>query len=528
MRLRNEPRRGAPASPTCPATSSSGGAGVDVRRRRRRAGCSTPGTSGAPARAAARSARAAGRRRRPAARPPAPPPSSLNVTARRRPRRRPTSASDPTPRRRAAAGQQPQPAARPRRPPAAVVVGVGEDGAVVAAQQRRPRAPGRRPRRLVRPGATAGSALPPGRAAPRCSTPARRRRGRRPRRRAADVVLAGSRRRCPARPPRVVLNVTAVGARPTTDVRVYPTPAGSSVPAASNLNVGPRADRRQRRASPPSAATARCGCATPPAASHLIVDLAGWFGPVGNGWDISWPQCTRRGADAPAGCRPAAPSPSSASPAARRSPTTSASPRSGRGRRQPARASRRSTSTSTPPASATSADGSRVWAEVCGTGTPTSACGTRTASASRAYALAAAARRCPNGGRPMVWMDVEGPYANGPFWQTGYAGAVARQPRASSRALVDGAARGGLPRSAPTPTAAACRPQQRLARRSWASGGCCRCRTGSSARPTPSPRTICGAGALLQRRPGRDGAGAAGDQPGRGVRRQRALLTLSP
>ena len=25
----------------------------------------------------------------------------------------------------------------------------------------------------------------------------------------------------------------------------------------------------------------------------------------------------------------------------------------------------------------------------------------------------------------MVWMDVEGPYLNGPFWQTGYAGAVA-------------------------------------------------------------------------------------------------------
>ena len=39
-----------------------------------------------------------------------------------------------------------------------------------------------------------------------------------------------------------------------------------------------------------------------------------------------------------------------------------------------------------------------------------------------------------HGGRPMVWMDVEGPYTNGPFWQTGYAGAVA-----VNRAVLGGA-----------------------------------------------------------------------------------------
>jgi hypothetical protein len=34
----------------------------------------------------------------------------------------------------------------------------------------------------------------------------------------------------------------------------------------------------------------------------------------------------------------------------------------------------------------------------------------------------------------MVWMDVEGPYEGGPFWQSGYDGA-----RAVNRAVLDGA-----------------------------------------------------------------------------------------
>lgn len=41
----------------------------------------------------------------------------------------------------------------------------------------------------------------------------------------------------PADARAVVLNVTATGATATTDVRVYPTPAGSAVPEVSNLNV---------------------------------------------------------------------------------------------------------------------------------------------------------------------------------------------------------------------------------------------------------------------------------------------------
>jgi hypothetical protein len=42
----------------------------------------------------------------------------------------------------------------------------------------------------------------------------------------------------------------------------------------------------------------------------------------------------------------------------------------------------------------------------------------------------------------MVWLDVEGPYTNGPFWQTGYEGAVAVN-RAVIQGLVNGLRRSG-------------------------------------------------------------------------------------
>ena len=47
------------------------------------------------------------------------------------------------------------------------------------------------------------------------------------------------------------------------------------------------------------------------------------------------------------------------------------------------------------------------------------------------YATGLGIPATPSGGKPFVWMDVEGPYANGPFWTTSvavnravYAGAV--------------------------------------------------------------------------------------------------------
>ncbi len=92
----------------------------------------------------------------------------------------------------------------------------------------------------------------------------------------------------------IVLNVTAVGSSGPTDLNVYPRPADASYPTASNLNVV----RGQTAANTVLVSVGREGGIRVRNASgsvHLVVDLAGWFGPAGDGWDISWPQCTARG-----------------------------------------------------------------------------------------------------------------------------------------------------------------------------------------------------------------------------------------
>jgi hypothetical protein len=92
----------------------------------------------------------------------------------------------------------------------------------------------------------------------------------------------------------VVLNVTAIAASGT-DVRVYPTPADSTVPNASNINPS-------RGQTVPNTVLATVGLngairlRNASGDAHLIVDLSGWYGPAGDGWDISWPQCTAAGA----------------------------------------------------------------------------------------------------------------------------------------------------------------------------------------------------------------------------------------
>jgi len=56
-----------------------------------------------------------------------------------------------------------------------------------------------------------------------------------------------------------------------------------------------------------------------------------------------------------------------------------------------------------------------------------------------------------HGGKPMVWMDVEGPYANGPFWQQEQTSDPLAQPnpnavavnRAVIQGVVDGLRRAG-------------------------------------------------------------------------------------
>ncbi|MDX6199018.1 MAG: hypothetical protein QOJ79_2169 [Actinomycetota bacterium] len=93
----------------------------------------------------------------------------------------------------------------------------------------------------------------------------------------------------------VVLNVTAIATTSGTDIRVYPTPADSSVPNASNLNP----NNGQTVPNTVLASVGRDGMVrlrNNSGDTHLIVDLSGWFGPTGDGWDVSWPQCTSAGA----------------------------------------------------------------------------------------------------------------------------------------------------------------------------------------------------------------------------------------
>jgi hypothetical protein len=108
-----------------------------------------------------------------------------------------------------------------------------------------------------------------------------------------DLVVAGS-GPVPFPGRVVVLNVTAIATSSSTDIRVYPTPADGSVPNASNLNP----NKGQTVPNTVLASVGREGkvrLRNTSGDTHLVVDLSGWFGPAGDGWDISWPQCTSAG-----------------------------------------------------------------------------------------------------------------------------------------------------------------------------------------------------------------------------------------
>ena len=108
-----------------------------------------------------------------------------------------------------------------------------------------------------------------------------------------DLVISGT-GPVPHAARSVVLNVTAVAPSGPTDLNVYPRPADASFPTASNLNVA----RGQTAANTVVTAVGHEGGIRVRNANgtvHLIVDLAGWYGPAGDGWDVSWPQCTTKG-----------------------------------------------------------------------------------------------------------------------------------------------------------------------------------------------------------------------------------------
>jgi hypothetical protein len=109
-----------------------------------------------------------------------------------------------------------------------------------------------------------------------------------------DLVVAGT-GAVPFAGRVAVLNVTAIATTSGTDVRVYPTPTDGSIPNASNLNPV----RGQTVPNTVLASIGRDGAVrlrNTSGETHLVVDLSGWFGPAGDGWDISWPQCTAAGA----------------------------------------------------------------------------------------------------------------------------------------------------------------------------------------------------------------------------------------
>jgi len=264
-----------------------------------------------------------------------------------------------------------------------------------------------------------------------------------------DVVVAGI-GRVPSQATAVVVNVTAVGPTGSSDIRVYPVGA-DPVPLVSNLNVV----AGQTVANSVVVPIGRDGSIrlrNAQGSVHLIVDLAGFWSPTGNGWDISWPQCDRAGA------------------VTTRLPNGGAFAVVGLTRRVPFTdnecfAAQWAWANTLPGEPAVyinmnapgvrdmSAEGNKVWAELCGTGAPTSTCGQQYGERIAAYVLPQLTERATvsrTGGKPMVWMDVEGPYPNGPFWQQetdsllspGVPNAVAVN-RAVIQGVVDGLRRAG-------------------------------------------------------------------------------------
>jgi hypothetical protein len=232
-----------------------------------------------------------------------------------------------------------------------------------------------------------------------------------------ELMVAG-RGPVPAMAGAVVLNVTAVNASASTDVRVYPR-GGGVVPEVSNLNL-------VAGQTLPNSVVVQVGrdgrvvLRNNSGEVSLVVDLAGWFAPTGDGWDISWPQCTTRGAttsNLPEGGAFAVVG------LTRGAPFTDNECFAAQWQWASSLPGEPSVYLNIDAPGVRDSEGGRVWEQVCGTGTPTSTCALAYGQRVAAYALDRLPTT-PSGGKPMVWIDVEGPYANGPFWQTGYAGAV--------------------------------------------------------------------------------------------------------
>lgn len=223
----------------------------------------------------------------------------------------------------------------------------------------------------------------------------------------------------PAQASAVVLNVTAVAPAAASDLRVYPAGPGGA-PQVSNLNVV----RGQTVANAVVVLVGRDGAvrlANSAGTVDLVVDLAGWYAPTGDGWDLSWPQCTTRGSTTsrlPEGGA------FSVVGLTRGAPFTDNECVAAQWQWASSLPGEPSVYLNLDAPGVRDTPGGRVWAEVCGAATPTSTCGLAYGERVAQYA-ASRLPTAPSGGRPMVFLDVEGPFVDGPFWQTGYAGATA-------------------------------------------------------------------------------------------------------
>ncbi|MEO6204818.1 MAG: hypothetical protein ABIO67_05480, partial [Mycobacteriales bacterium] len=226
-----------------------------------------------------------------------------------------------------------------------------------------------------------------------------------------ELVISGT-GQVPHSARAVVLNVTAVGPSAGTDLNVYPRPADASYPTASNLNVV----RGQTAANTVVTAVGREGAIRVRNANgtvHLVVDLAGWYGPAGDGWDISWPQCTAK--DSPVS----------------RHPDGGAFAVIGLTRGRPFTdnecfADEWTWASSLPGkpavyinADAPGASAGSNWttgprASVCDGTSSDPDCGWNYGDNLASYAVA---RLSALPERPQVFLDVEGPYSSGPVWQ---------------------------------------------------------------------------------------------------------------
>ena len=212
----------------------------------------------------------------------------------------------------------------------------------------------------------------------------------------------------------VQMTITAVRPSSNTYVTAYPQAHGSSAPPlVSNLNL-------LRGQVVPNAAVVAAGdegavdLSSYAGQVDLVVDVAGWFGPPGEGFDISWPQCSpdRTGT-------------------ASTHPTNGAFAVIGLTNGKPYTTNACLTNEFTWAESLPGGGAGYIILNAPGAGdanwgtqrTPQSCDGSTSIGCAYDYgwwASAFALSSLPatsTGGRPQVWLDVEGPYSTGPTWQ---------------------------------------------------------------------------------------------------------------